>query len=74
MKKYAEAKDYLFSIPVKGFEVYKREVFEREGAEIILGLVNTYYENKEYAQVVRSWELYEEKYFHKKYYYLTNYH
>ena len=62
---YQKALTYLSAIPLTAMKPVERRVFESDGAEIIYGLILSYYKKAEYSKVVRAWNLYKKKYVSK---------
>lgn len=57
-----DALAYLSTIPVDTMTLTKKKVFERDGAQIVLGLLQKKYNEDDYIGIVKSWGIYEERY------------
>lgn len=64
-KQYDKALAYLTAIPLTGLSATDRRVFEGDGAEIIYGLMLKSFADGSYAQVVKTWETYKDRYVEK---------
>ncbi|MEK6626659.1 MAG: hypothetical protein AABY86_16950, partial [Bdellovibrionota bacterium] len=62
---FKKALSYLAAIPLAGMNVRDAKVFEEDGAEIIVGILFDAYKNADYPTVIRTWELYKDKYIKK---------
>lgn len=60
--KYQEAMAYLKSIPLESFKSEDKRVFEGDGAEIVYGMIQTFFKNGDYASVIKAWEVYKDQY------------
>lgn len=60
--KYKEALAYLSSIPLNTMSSMDKQVFETDGAQIILGVVKKSYLEQDYAKAIKVWNIYKEKY------------
>jgi len=61
-KEYDKALAYLASLPMESFSPPDKRVFEGDGAEIVFGLIQDSYLKEDYAKVVKTWEIYKDKY------------
>ncbi len=64
-KKLQQAISYLSSIPINTFLPLERRVFEADGAEIVYGLIKKLYQEEKYAETVKVWEVYKNRYVQK---------
>lgn len=64
-EKYKEALAYLSLIPTVSMPRVDARVFEADGAEIIHGLITDLYKKSDYAQVIKAWQTYKDKYVDK---------
>lgn len=64
-EKYQEALSYLNAVPLTSLTAAKRRVFEGDGAEIVFGLISTFFKNAEYSKVIQTWEVYRDQYINK---------
>lgn len=64
-EKYKKALSYLSAIPLDALKPSYRRVFEGDGAEIIYGIIQKYFEKGDYPSVIKVWELYKKKYVKK---------
>ncbi|MCY4524009.1 MAG: hypothetical protein OXB84_04650 [Halobacteriovoraceae bacterium] len=63
--KLEEALAYLKAIPLNLLNVYERNVFLGDGAEIVYGMIDRFYKQENYFQVVNLWRSYKDKYMDK---------
>ena len=63
--KFEKALTYLEAIPFKSLKYYEQNVFIGDGAEIIYGILQQYYNQGKYAKVMEVWNRYQEKYVNK---------
>lgn len=61
-KKYQEAMAYLKSIPLPSFKTEEKRVFEGDGAEIVYGMIQSFFTKGDYANVIKAWEVYKDQY------------
>ena len=59
---FDEALAYLTTLPLDSIKLIEKRVFEADGAEIVLGIIQKAYLNSDYSRAVKVWELYKEKY------------
>jgi len=64
-EKYKEALAYLSLIPTVSMPRVDARVFEADGAEIVHGLITELYKKSDYAQVIKAWQTYKDKYVDK---------
>jgi hypothetical protein len=64
-KKYDEALAYLNALPMKSMVPTDRRVFESDGAEIVYGLISSNFKKGEYANVIKAWEIYKDRFISK---------
>lgn len=62
---FKKALSYLAAIPLAGMGARDAKVFEEDGAEIIVGMLFEAYKNADYPMVIKTWELYKDKYIRK---------
>ena len=60
--KFSEALSYLSAVPLGILNMYDRNVFQGDGAEIVYGMLSKYYNQEEYAKVIKMWKSYKDKY------------
>ena len=63
--KYNQALSYLDAIPLGILNMYERNVFLGDGAEIVYGIISKYYKEEQYAKAVDIWKSYKNKYIEK---------
>ncbi len=61
-QKYREAMAYLKSIPLESFKTEEKRVFEGDGAEIVYGMIQSFFSKGDYANVIKAWEVYKDQY------------
>ncbi len=61
-KKYNDAIAYLTSLPTETLRPVEQRTFHADGAEIVLGLIQSAYIKGDYATAVKVWEIYKNKY------------
>ncbi len=61
-KEFDKALTYLATIPLDSVHPTERRVYEGDGAEIIFGLIQEAYLKEDYAKVVKTWEVFKDKY------------
>ena len=61
-KKYNEALAYLSSVPLVMMPSIDKNVFEADGAEIVLGVIKQSYLDQNYAKAIKVWNVYKAKY------------
>ncbi len=64
-KNYNKALSYLNAIPVTSLRPSEKRVFEADGAEIVYGLIDSYFKVSDYSNLVRIWEIYKTRYINK---------
>jgi tetratricopeptide (TPR) repeat protein len=64
-QKYKEALSYLMAIPLTSLKPSERRVFEADGAEIVYGILESFYKEANYSKVIKTWSLYKKKYVEK---------
>lgn len=64
-KEYLKALTYLSALPLTSLKKIEKRVFEADGAEIIYGLISTFYEKSDYSKVVELWGTYRDRYIRK---------
>ncbi len=64
-KKYDEALAYLNALPLKSMIPTDRRVFESDGAEIVYGMIEKSFNNGQYANVIKAWDIYKDQYIDK---------
>ncbi len=62
---YEKALSYLSAIPLTGMPPSERRAFEGDGSEIVYGMMLKSFEKGNYAQVVKTWETFKQKYVEK---------
>ncbi|MBI2522152.1 MAG: hypothetical protein HYV97_17165 [Bdellovibrio sp.] len=62
---YKKGLSYLTAIPLAGMGARDAKVFEEDGAEIIVGILFDAYKKADYPTVIKTWELYKDKYIRK---------
>jgi len=62
---YRKALTYLNTVPLASLTPTKRRVFEGDGAEIVYGLILDMFKQAEYGNVVKTWEVYKDRYVDK---------
>ena len=62
---FEKALAYLEAIPFKSLKYYEQNVFIGDGAEIIYGILQKYYNEGRYSKVMEIWNRYQEKYVNK---------
>ncbi len=60
--KHEEALAYLSALPIENLRRVDQRSFYADGAEVVLGVIQAAYLNKEYSRAVKIWELYKNKY------------
>ncbi len=63
--KYDDALTYLSVIPMMTMTKIDARIFDGDGAEIIFGIISDLYKKSEYSQVIKTWQLYKDKYMDK---------
>ncbi len=63
--KLKKALSYLTSLPLNSFKSVERRMFEADGAEIVYGLIRELYNESNYADAIKYWEIYRNKYLNK---------
>gem|GEM_PF-458224 len=61
-QEYKKALTYLSAIPLISLKQADARVFEEDGSEIVVGMIYEFYKKSDYPNVIRTWELYKEKY------------
>ncbi len=64
-KKYDEALAYLNALPLKSMVPTDRRVFESDGAEVVYGVIENSFNEGQYANVIKAWEIYKDQYVDK---------
>lgn len=64
-EKFQEAMAYLKSIPLESFISTETRVFEGDGAEIVYGMIQSFFKSGDYANVIKAWEVYKDQYVSK---------
>lgn len=64
-KKYKEALSYLSLIPTSGMSKVEKRVFDADGAEIVYGYLQDFFQQAQYAQVIKVWKTYKDQYLDK---------
>jgi tetratricopeptide (TPR) repeat protein len=64
-EEYEKALAYLNAVPLHTLSAAKKRVFEGDGAEIVYGLMKTYFQNGEFAKVIQHWDIYKDRYIDK---------
>lgn len=64
-KKYDEALAYLNALPLKAMIPTDRRVFESDGAEIVYGVIEKSFNEGQYANVIKAWDIYKDQYIDK---------
>lgn len=64
-KKFEEALTYLNALPLKSMVPTDRRVFESDGAEIVYGLIESSFNKSEYANAIKVWEIYKDRFVDK---------
>lgn len=59
---YKNALAYLSSLPLDSMSLIDKKVFLGDGAEIVLGVAQKLYYEDNFSGVVKTWEIYKEKY------------
>jgi TolA-binding protein len=62
---YDEALAYLNALPLKAMVPTDRRVFESDGAEVAYGLIRLNFKSGEYANVIKAWEIYRDRFISK---------
>ncbi len=62
---FKKALSYLAAIPLAGMSSRDARVFEEDGAEIIVGMLFEGFKKSDYPTVIKTWELYKDKYIRK---------
>ncbi|MBT3585468.1 MAG: tetratricopeptide repeat protein [Halobacteriovoraceae bacterium] len=63
--KFKEALAYLNAVPVRSLRPSERRVFNGDGAEIVYGIIQKYFNASEHTKVIQTWEAYKTKYLNK---------
>jgi TolA-binding protein len=63
--KFKEALAYLSLIPMTTLSRIDARVYEGDGAEIVYGIILDSFKNSEYSQVIKTWQIYKDKYLDK---------
>ena len=61
-KRYDDAIAYLSTLPLDSIRLIDKRVFNGDGAEIVLGIIQKAYLDNDYAKAVKIWEIYKDKY------------
>ena len=64
-KDFKKALSYLSAIPIQSIQPLYRRIFEGDGAEIVYGVLDQFYNKSDYSYVVRVWEKYKDRYVDK---------
>ena len=64
-KKYEKALSYLEALPLSSMKSEIRRAFNGDGAEIVYGILNQYYNQNEFSKVIKNWKKYKDKYVSK---------
>lgn len=64
-KEFKKALTYLNTVPLASLTPSKRRVFEGDGAEIVYGMILELFKKAQYSDVVKTWEVYENRYVNK---------
>ena len=62
---FDEALAYLNALPLKAMVPTDRRVFESDGAEVAYGLIKDNFKDGEYANVIKAWEIYKNRFIDK---------
>lgn len=60
--RFDEALAYLSTLPLETLKPMERRTFLADGAEIVLGIIQSAYLKEDYSRAVKVWEVYKEKY------------
>jgi TolA-binding protein len=63
--KFKDALSYLSVLQLEAMKPEIRRVFEADGAEIVYGLMVDHYQKAEYTELIKTWEIYKNKYISK---------
>ena len=63
--KFKDALTYLSLIPIVGMPKVESRMFDGDGAEIVYGIISDFYKNAEYSQVIKTWQMYKDRYLDK---------
>lgn len=61
-EKFDDALAYLSTLPLDSIRLIDKRVFNGDGAEVVLGLIQKEYLNNNYAKSIKIWEVYKDKY------------
>ena len=61
-KEYKKALAYLEALPIDSLKPSEKVVFRADGAEVIFGIISEHYRKGRYADVVKTWNTYKNKY------------
>ncbi|MCT4642071.1 MAG: hypothetical protein N4A33_07195 [Bacteriovoracaceae bacterium] len=61
-KEYNQALSYLTTLPLITMPLKIRKVYEADGAEIILGLIQQSYLKEDYSKAIKVWQVYKDQY------------
>jgi tetratricopeptide (TPR) repeat protein len=64
-KEFFKGLSYLNAIPVSSLKPSERRMFNGDGAEIVLGIIQKSYEDGNFSKIIRLWEVYQSKYINK---------
>ena len=60
--KYDDALAYLSALPIENLRRIDQRAFHADGAEIVLGIIQSSYLKGDYSRAVKVWEIYKTKY------------